>query len=124
MLRNFDAANKTIDRAIAIGSDRAGTLWEIKSELAFIEKGDFSVSEKAFEAVKSVPWPTRKAQDRRLARGRLYLGTQVQRRIAEAESLPDDQLAGFPGGLYSKYYSHRLCTKGASGRTRRASGFP
>src|ERR1700704_1749153 len=48
VLRNFDAANKTIDRGLQINPTEVA-LWEIKSKLAFFEKGDLSVSEKAFQ---------------------------------------------------------------------------
>src|SRR5213595_2886252 len=54
MLRNFDKANATIDRALAFDPTALGPL-EVKCQLAVAEKGDFSVTEKAFEAVKSVP---------------------------------------------------------------------
>src|SRR5436309_7567928 len=54
MLRNFDAANKTIDRGLKVDPDGIG-LWEIKSKLAIAEKGDLSVSEEAFQAAKSMP---------------------------------------------------------------------
>src|SRR5215831_18922999 len=54
MLRDFDNANKTIDRALALDPTAVGPL-EVKSKLAILEKSDFSVAEKAFEAVKSVP---------------------------------------------------------------------
>ena len=54
MQRNFDAANKTIDRALQINPHGIG-LWEIKVKLAIAEKGDFSVYEQALEKVKSFP---------------------------------------------------------------------
>src|SRR5205807_2334122 len=54
MLRNYDAANKTIDRALAIDPNALEPL-EVKSKLAIAEKGDFSAAENAFEAVKSIP---------------------------------------------------------------------
>src|SRR5881394_1222608 len=54
VLRDFDAANKTIDRGLQTNPTGVG-LWEIKSKLAIFEKGDLSVTEKAFEAVKSMP---------------------------------------------------------------------
>src|SRR5881275_2126840 len=54
MLRNFAKANQTIDRAIAANPTALGP-WEVKSKLAISENGDFSVAERAFEAVKSVP---------------------------------------------------------------------
>ena len=47
MQRNFDAANKTIDRALQIESTSGIGLWEIKVKLAIAEKGDFSVYEQA-----------------------------------------------------------------------------
>ena len=54
MLRNFDAANKTIDHALALNPTAFAPL-EAKSKLAIAEKGDFSVAEKAFEVLKSAP---------------------------------------------------------------------
>src|SRR6478736_6805643 len=54
MLRNFDAANKTVDRALQINPQAIG-LWEIKVKLAIAEKGDFSVYERAVEKGKSFP---------------------------------------------------------------------
>src|SRR5436309_2477157 len=53
-LRDFDAANKTIDRGLEVNPGGLG-LWEIKSKLAIAEKGDLSVAERAFQAVKSIP---------------------------------------------------------------------
>jgi len=53
MLRNFDEANKTIDRGLKVDPDGFG-LWEIKSKLAIAEKGDLSVSERAFQTLKSI----------------------------------------------------------------------
>src|SRR5437870_9765932 len=52
-LRDFGAANKTIDRGLKVSPDNLG-LWEIKAKLAVAEKGDLSVSEKAFQAAKSI----------------------------------------------------------------------
>src|SRR5216117_2695948 len=54
VLRNFDEANKTIDRGLQIDPTEVG-LWEIKSKLAIAENGDLSVSEKAFQTAKSMP---------------------------------------------------------------------
>ena len=53
MQRNFDAANKTVDRALQINPQGIG-LWEIKVKLAIAEKGDFSVYEQAVEKVKII----------------------------------------------------------------------
>src|SRR5213596_1093131 len=67
MLRNYDAANKTIDRALAIDPNALEPL-EVKSKLAIAEKGDFSVAEKASEAVKSIPMTNE--QKAKIASGR------------------------------------------------------
>src|SRR6476619_4314617 len=52
ILRNFDAANKTLDRALAL-DPTAMELLGIKSSLAIAEKGDFGVAERGFETLKS-----------------------------------------------------------------------
>ena len=54
MLRNYDAANKTIDRALALDPTAMEPLG-VKSQLAIAEKGDFSVAERGFETLKSIP---------------------------------------------------------------------
>ena len=105
MLRNFDKANATIDRALAFDPTALGPL-EVKCQLAVAEKGDFSVTEKAFEAVKSVPMSAEQKLKTATSRADVFL---LERRYTEglqaAESLPDDQLAALPGALFGKYYS-------------------
>ena len=78
---------------------------EVKSKLAILEKGDFSVAEKAFEAVKPVPM----SEELRLKIGGsrtevFLLERKYQEALQQAESLPDNEVAGVPGGLWSKYY--------------------
>ncbi len=105
VLRNFDEANKTIDRGLQIDPTEVG-LWEIKSKLAFFEKGDLSVSEKAFQTVKSMPMNDK--DKLRVAGSRadvFVLERKYQEALREAESLPDDLLAPIhPAALYSKYF--------------------
>jgi TolB-like protein/Tfp pilus assembly protein PilF len=104
MLRNYDVANKTIDRALALDPTALEPL-EVKSKLAIAERGDFSVAEKAFEAVKSIP--TTNEQKLKIAAGRaevFLLERKYREGLQEAESLPDDLIAGFPGALGGKYY--------------------
>jgi TolB-like protein/Tfp pilus assembly protein PilF len=104
MLRNYDKANQTIDRALTLNPTSV-ELWDVKSKLAIAEKGDLSVAEKGFEVVKSVPLT--KMQKLTVASGRaevFLLQRKYQDGLQSAEELPDDQLAGFPGGLWSKYY--------------------
>ena len=54
MQRNFDAANKTIDRALQL---EAGGIMPLGDQVqtCYREKGDFSVGGKAFESPKSIP---------------------------------------------------------------------
>jgi TolB-like protein len=105
VLRNFDAANKTIDRGLQINPTEVG-LWEIKSKLAFFEKGDLSASEKAFQTVKSMPMNDK--DKLRIAGSRadvFVLERKYQEGLREAESLPDDLLAPIhPAALYGKYF--------------------
>jgi TolB-like protein/Tfp pilus assembly protein PilF len=104
ILRDFDAANKTIDRGLQINPTGVG-LWEIKSKLAIAEKGDFSVAEKAFEAVKSMPMSNE--EKLRIAGGRadiFLLERKYKEGLREAESLSDDLLASIPVALCAKYY--------------------
>jgi tetratricopeptide (TPR) repeat protein len=104
MLRNYDAAYKTIDRALSLDPTALGPL-EVKSKLAIFDKGDFSVAEKAFEAVKSVPMSSEQRLKTAGARADIFLlERKYKEGLQEAESLPDDLLVGFPGALCGKYY--------------------
>jgi len=104
MLRDFDAANKTIDRGLQINPTGVG-LWEIKSKLAIAEKGDLSVAEKAFQTVKSLPMTNE--EKLKIASGRadvFLLERKYKEGLREAESFPDDLLAPIPAALCGKYY--------------------
>jgi TolB-like protein/Tfp pilus assembly protein PilF len=104
MLRDFDKANQTIDRALVANRMALGP-WEVKSKLAISEKGDFSVAERAFEAIKSFPMTNE--QKLKIASGRadvFLLERKYSEGLQQAESLPDDQLAVYPNNLWAKYY--------------------
>ncbi|PYL67263.1 MAG: hypothetical protein DMF20_04015 [Verrucomicrobia bacterium] len=104
MLRDFDKADKTIDRALALDPTAAGPL-EVKSKLAILGKGDFGVAEKAFEALKSVPLTDDLKLKINGSRTEVFLlERKYQEGLQQAESLQDDQVAAFPGGLWAKYY--------------------
>ena len=104
MLRNFDKANATIDRAVALDPTALPPL-EVKSKLAIAEKGDFSVAEKAFAAVKSIPMTNEQKLRTASARADIFLmERKPSEALQEAENLPDDLLAGLPGALGGKYY--------------------
>ncbi|PYK03413.1 MAG: hypothetical protein DME63_03180 [Verrucomicrobia bacterium] len=103
-LRDFGAANKTIDRGLKVSPDNLGLL-EIKAKLAIAEKGDLSVSEKAFQAAKSIPMNDETKL--RIAGGRVdvfLLERKYQEALQEAESLSDGLLSGIPQALCGKYY--------------------
>jgi TolB-like protein len=104
VLRNYDKANQTIDRALALNPTSLELL-EVKSKLAVAEKGDLSVAEKAFETAKSIPMTNE--QKLKTASGRVevfLLERKYKEGLQVAESLPDDQVAGFPGAVWSKYF--------------------
>ncbi len=104
ILRDFDAANKTIDRGLQINPTGVG-LWEIKSKLAMAEKGDLSVAEKAFQTVKSMPMSNEEKLRIAGARADIFLLEQKYKEgLREAESLPDDLLTSIPAALCGKYY--------------------
>jgi TolB-like protein/Tfp pilus assembly protein PilF len=104
MLRNFDAANKTIDRALALNPTALGPL-QVKSKLAIAQKGDFSVAEKAFEALKSTPMTSEQKLYAAGGRADVFLLERKYREgLQEAERLPDDLLTSLPGALCNKYY--------------------
>ena len=104
MLRDFDAANKTIDRGLQINPTGVG-LWEIKSKLAIAEKGDLSVAEQAFQSVKSMPMSNEDKLRIAGARADVFLlERKYKEGLREAESLADDVLTSIPAALCSKYY--------------------
>jgi TolB-like protein/Tfp pilus assembly protein PilF len=104
MLRDFNKANQTIDRALALDPTGFGPL-EVKSKLAILEKGDFSMAEKAFETLQSVPMSNELKL--KIANGWadvLLLERKYPEGLHQAESLPDDQFSVFPEHLWSKYF--------------------
>jgi TolB-like protein/Tfp pilus assembly protein PilF len=104
MLRDFDAANKTVDRGLQLNPDSLG-LWETKSKLAFAEKGDLSVSERAFEAAKSIPMNNETKLRLAGSRAEVFLlERKYQEGLREAEKVSDDLIAGIPAALCGKYY--------------------
>jgi TolB-like protein/Tfp pilus assembly protein PilF len=111
-LRNFDAANKTLDRALQINPTGIG-LWEIKVKLAIAEKGDFSVYEQAMEKGKSFPM----SNEERLQiigseANLLLLQRKYDQLLQLGEKFPDDSLATVPGYLAMKYFAIGIAQKG------------
>ena len=110
--RNFDAANKTVDRALQINPQGIG-LWEIKVKLAIAEKGDFSVYEQAVEKGKSFPI----SDEERLKMvgdeaNLLLLQRKYQQILQLGQRFPDDSFATVPSSLAMKYFAIGIAQKG------------
>ena len=104
MLRNFDAANKTIDRALQI--DPQGiSLWGIKAKLAIGEKGDLSVGEKLLEKAKSFPMSSEERLMMIGGQANLLLAQRKYQEVLQlGATVPDDTFAAVPGSLAYKYF--------------------
>jgi len=112
MQRKFDAANKTVDRALQINPLGMG-LWEIKVKLAIAEKGDFSVYEQAVEKGKSFPI----SDEERLKMvgneaNLLLLQRKYQQLLQLGQQFTDDSFAAVPGSLAMKYFAIGIAQKG------------
>ena len=115
--RNFDAANKAIDRGLKATPQSIG-LWETKAKLAVAEKGDLSVSEEAFESVKSIPLTAEVKIRVAGARADVFLlERKYQEGLNAAESLSDDLLSTFPTAICSKYYLIGFARRGLHDET-------
>jgi TolB-like protein len=102
--RNFDAANKAVERGLQAAPQNIG-LWETKAKLALAEKGDLSVSEQAFESVKSIPLDTESKIKVAGARADVFLlERKYEDALNAAESLSDDLLSTVPTAVCGKYY--------------------
>jgi TolB-like protein/Flp pilus assembly protein TadD len=101
--RNFEAANKTIDRALKLAPD-SFNLWGIKAKLEISEKGTFEVIERGIKTLSSKPMNDELRMHFTVPVVQMLL---LQRKFPEAvqkmEGLPDDLLAKDPEGLIGKY---------------------
>jgi len=104
MLRNFDAANKTIDRALQI-DPKGISLWGIKAKLAIGEKGDLSVGEKLLEKAKSFPMSSEERLQMIGGHANLLLAQRKYQEVLQlGATVPDDTFAAVPGSLAYKYF--------------------
>ena len=103
MERNFDAANKTVDRALKLTPD-SFPLWSIKAQLEISEKGTFEIVERGVQAMASRPMTEDARMHVEIALAQTKL---LQHHYAEAaqlaEGLKDELLASDPEGLMGKY---------------------
>src|SRR5215467_8209052 len=111
MLRNFDAANRTVDRALQINPQAAG-LWEIKAKLALGEKGDFGVCEQVLEKVKSFPMSDEERLEMVAGEASfLVLQRNYQQLLQLGQQFKDDLFTAVPGSLALKYFSIGVAQK-------------
>jgi TolB-like protein/Tfp pilus assembly protein PilF len=102
-LRNFDAANKTIDRALKL-SPESFSLWSIKAELEIAGKGTLEIAERGAKLLSTSQMPE---NEKTHLAGAIVQTLLLQRKyteaLREADSLKDELLAREPEGLCSKY---------------------
>src|SRR5438874_1094383 len=123
MLRDFDAANRTVARALQINPQAIG-LWEIKVKLAIAEKGDFGVYEQAVEKGKSFAI----SDEERLKilgdhANLLLLQRKYQELLQLGQKFPDDSFATVPGSLALKYFAIGIAKKNLSDDAAARSAF-
>jgi tetratricopeptide (TPR) repeat protein len=111
MERNFDAANRTIDRALKLAPE-SFNLWSIKAQLETSEKGTFEVTERGIQILNARPMDDETKMHFTVAIAQTRL---LQRRYGEAlqaaESLRDEVLVKDPEGLMGKYGTMGLAKK-------------
>jgi TolB-like protein/Tfp pilus assembly protein PilF len=105
MQRHWDAAEKTIDRALAADPSAWGPL-EIKAKLPLEARGDLSVAQALLLKLDAIPKSTELAAKT----GRAHMAVAIFQRdfaaaVREAEKIPDSNLTSFPGALCDKYTS-------------------
>jgi serine/threonine-protein kinase len=111
MERKFDAANKTIDRALKLAPD-SFSLWSVKAQLEISGKGTFEIAERGVEKLNAKPIDeeTRTHLDVALSQTRL-----LQRRYAEAlqlaAGLHDEALKNNSEALMGKYGTMGIAKK-------------
>jgi TolB-like protein/Flp pilus assembly protein TadD len=112
MQRRFDDATKIFDRALAVDPHAFG-IKELKAKLALEQTGDFSVAEKflaAADAIENLS-PEIKTQ---MVQGRiqvLFFLRKFDEAAREAEKVPDDMLARYPGATCGKYITLGVAKK-------------
>ena len=119
MQRNFEAANKTIDRALKL-SPKALGLWSIKAQSEIAGKGTFEIAERGIKMVSTSAMPESEKAHMMAAIVQTRLS---QRKYAEAlqdaESIKDELLGKRPEAVH-KIRSDRYREEDAERRGRRA----
>jgi TolB-like protein/cytochrome c-type biogenesis protein CcmH/NrfG len=103
MQRDYDTANKIIDRALKIDPDNFGLL-AVRAKFAVAGKGDLSVGRQVLEAMEKLPPSAAKTEAMVIGKvGLLLFEKNFSEALRVSESLPDDQLASKSGLICGKY---------------------
>jgi TolB-like protein/Tfp pilus assembly protein PilF len=104
MLRDFGAANKTIDLALQI-DPKGISLWGIKAKLAISGRGDLRVGKEFLEKAKSFPMNSEERLKMIGGQANLLLAERKYQEVLQlGASLPDESFAAVPGSLAFKYF--------------------
>jgi tetratricopeptide (TPR) repeat protein len=103
MLRDFDAANKTVDRALTL-KPNSFSLWGIKARLEISDKGTFEIAERGAKMISEGAVPEKEKAElvSAIVQTHIFQG-QYARALRDAESFSDEMLVKEPEGLCSKY---------------------
>jgi TolB-like protein/Tfp pilus assembly protein PilF len=111
MLRKWELANKTMDRALKLAPE-SFNLWSVKAQLEFSEKGTFEIGERGIQLLGTRPMDEEARMHFRIALAQTRL---MQRKYAEAlqavERLTDEALAKDPEALMGKYGTAGIAKK-------------
>ncbi len=111
MQRNWDAANKILDRGLAITPNAFG-LMEVKCKVAIDEKGDFALVQKFLNEID--PSKLSPEVQTQLVAGRaqmLILLRQFSEAAGLADKLSDSMITAYPGALCGKYVTIGVAKK-------------
>jgi len=112
MQRNFVAANRIYDRALAVDPNAFG-IKELKAKDAIAEKGDFSLAQQFLAKADTIPNLSADIKNQ-LAEGRIQLlvfERKFDEAAREATKVPDDALTRYPNALCGKYLTSGLAKK-------------
>ena len=110
-LRDFDAANGAIDRALKLDAN-AFQLWAVKAQVELAEKGSFTITETGRKWVKSASMPEamRASIYCGFLQSRLVEGNYAQA-LEDAKAIDDSLIADDPSSLFSKYLVVGIASK-------------
>jgi TolB-like protein/Flp pilus assembly protein TadD len=112
MQRNFVAANRTYDRALAVDPNAFG-IKELKAKDAIAEKGDFSLAKQFLAEANTIPNLSADIKNQ-LAEARVQVLVFLRKfdeAAREATKVPDDALTRYPNALCGKYLTSGLAKK-------------